>query len=380
MTAHWHIVTPELPPTCGGVGDYVAQLAPALAAATRERVTVWAPAVGTDVPPLQGVEIVQLPDRFGARSRALLQQRLASEPAGSRLLVQYVGNVFGMRGANVPFCRWLAERARAGQDVRVMVHEPYLYLTWRPDHLVVALAQRLMARELIRAASRVYLSTATWKRYLSRFSDTGLQSAIVLPIPSGIPCVSEPARVKAARQAALKGSSFLVGHFGTYGTHIAPVLERTLVTLLRQAPGATALCLGARSDAFVAAVRGREPWLSDRLTARGWQSADDVSVGLQACDVLVQPYPDGVTTRRTTTLAGLANGVAVVTTRGALTEDVWIESGAVAFARAGDAGGLAATTRDLLGARRRRQDLATRGRALYDERFDLRHTVAALTT
>ena len=44
---------------------------------------------------------------------------------------------------------------------------------------------------------------------------------------------------------------------------------------------------------------------------------------------MLQPYPDGVSSRRTTVTSLLAHGCAVVTTRGPLTEGLWQESGAV---------------------------------------------------
>ena len=49
----------------------------------------------------------------------------------STILVQYVPTGFGLRGANIPWCRWLLERSRRpGSDVRVMFHEPYFEFTW----------------------------------------------------------------------------------------------------------------------------------------------------------------------------------------------------------------------------------------------------------
>ena len=103
-----------------------------------------------------------------------------------------------------------------------------------------------------------------------------------------------------------------------------------------------------------------------------------VSIDLQACDLVLQPFPDGATTRRTSLMAALANGRAVLTTDGALTEPVWRSSRAVALAPAGDADAFSDRALRLLDDHRERAALAERGRELYAGRFDLAHTISAL--
>ena len=375
MTA-WHMLSPELPPDCGGVGDYAAQVALGLARAGQGPITVWAPASARQWEGAPGVEVQSLPDRFGPLTTRTLATRLDAGAADARLLVQYVPNVFGRRGANLSFCRWLRDRRGAGQDVRVMFHEPYLYFRWRPDHLAVAIAQRAMAVVMLRAAAQVYVSTSTWRRYLAPYGKAA-RGAIELPIPSAIPCVEDAGAV-AARRAEIGTRGPIVGHFGSYGAHVAPLLARALTTILAHAPTATALCAGDRGDRFVADLIRRERSLAGRLHGRGRAAGRDVSIDLQACDLLLQPYPDGVTTRRTSVMAGLAHGRPVLTTDGPLTEAVWRSTGAVACVPAGDGQAFAAAALRLLDDTAERAALAARGRATYLERFDLAHTIAAL--
>jgi hypothetical protein len=130
----WTILTCEYPPDCGGVGDYTAQVAAALAAAG-DSVTVFCPprprASGRTFQPgadSAGVELVGLDDVYGRASRRTLDERLTR--GRSTILVQYVPTGFGLRGANIPWCRWLLDRAkRHGDDVHVMFHEPYFEFT-----------------------------------------------------------------------------------------------------------------------------------------------------------------------------------------------------------------------------------------------------------
>lgn len=77
-------------------------------------------------------------------------------------------------------------------------------------------------------------------------------------------------------------------------------------------------------------------------------------------------------------MAALTSGCPVVTTDGPLTEPVWRETGAVALAPAGDAASFAREVKRLADAAALGAALGARGRRVYDERFDLSHTVSAL--
>jgi glycosyltransferase involved in cell wall biosynthesis len=376
MITHWHVVTPELPPACGGVGDYVAQLTEALAA-NGDDVTVYAPPAAFCWNPPKGVEVMHLDDRFGPRAIRTITRRLSRQP-GARLLVQYVPAVFGRRGTNVGFCRWLLSRRHAGVDVRVMFHEPYLHLRWRPDQIVTAFTQRAMAAILLDAARYVYLSTDTWRRYLGRLRPGAIHSAVTLPIPSAIPCVDASHVVRATRSSLIGQSAYLVGHFGSYGDHIAPMLRTTFKDLLTSDPRIAILCTGNGSDRFVKRFIASNPAIQTRIVACGRGAAEEISLQLQACDVLLQPYPDGVTTRRTSVMAGLANRCAIVTTDGRLTEGVWRASDCVALTPAGDAGGLADRIRELLSDRSACEAFQSRALATYESCFALRHTIDVL--
>jgi glycosyltransferase involved in cell wall biosynthesis len=373
---NWFILTGEYPPACGGVGDYTAQIARALAAAG-DHVAVFHPPMATSAPVLPGVSTIALPDRFGSASRRHLERALSSAPAPPAILVQYVPQAFGLRGANLPFCRWLAAPGRAGHDLRVMFHEPYGYFSWRPDHDAIALVQRIMAATLVRGSNRVYFSTETWHRYLSRYAADERQPE-TLPIPSGIPRINDPAAVEALRRRFAPGGEPIVGHFGTYGDHVTSQLRPALLSLLHGDNRAIVLCIGANSEAFVNELAAATPSAPGRLYATGRLTPEIASVHLQACDVVVQPYPDGVTTRRTSLMAGLANGCAVVTTSGPLTERVWQQRAAVLLTPSGDPRALAAAVRSLLEDSRERAGLAARASSTYESSFSLDRTIAVL--
>jgi len=89
------------------------------------------------------------------------------------------------------------------------------------------------------------------------------------------------------------------------------------------------LLLGAGSERFREALVERHPSWSARVHAAGYLSASDLGAHIAACDLFVQPYPDGITSRRTSAMACLSRGRPVVTTSGRLTEPLWAETRAV---------------------------------------------------
>jgi glycosyltransferase involved in cell wall biosynthesis len=365
---HWHLLTGEYPPACGGVGDYTAHLARALAEAG-DSVDVW---VGGPVQASNGVHA--LPDTFGPLSRGALET--AWQAAPGVILLQYVPNALGAHGMNISFCRWLVTQRYVGRDIRVMFHEPYFYFTTkRPWRNVAALAQRVMASLLVKAAGQLYYSTANWHAYLAAYGAD--ESAIVLPIPSTIPTGAKASDVHEFRRRFAPGAR-VVGHFGTFGEHVGDELFATLPALFGRDGNVRAMLIGRGSDRFAEELTRRVPSSAERIHATGALDPEDVAVALSACDVLFQPYPDGVTTRRTSVMAGLANGIATISIAGPLTEPIWRETGAAVLVQHGDVNAAVAQIRRLLDDRAARTVQATRGHDVYQSHFALNLTVARL--
>jgi glycosyltransferase involved in cell wall biosynthesis len=172
----------------------------------------------------------------------------------------------------------------------------------------------------------------------------------------------------------------LVGHFGTYGAAVAVLLEERLAGVMEGASRPALLLLGRGGEAFATRLLARYPQWRGRVHAPGYLPADRLDAHLTACDVLVQPYPDGITVRRTSAMAALARGRAVVTTTGHLTEPLWADHAAVALVDVGDAGRFTGEVERLLGDASARQGLEARARAAYDAHFSvdrLIHTLRA---
>jgi glycosyltransferase involved in cell wall biosynthesis len=380
MTAPLHLVTGEYPPQRGGVADYTAAVASALHAQGRE-VHVWAPETSAGEGAPRGVTVHRLPGVFDRGALQALDDALGTMPSPRHLIVQYVPQSFGRRGMNVGFCRWVRRRAEAHHDdVRVMFHEAfYPFEAWPPHRNLLALVNRWMAHELMAGARVAYVSAESWARRLRPYAPRGL-AFTWLPIPSTIPRVDDAAAVDAARRAAIGDArdAVLIGHFGTYGALVAPLVAEAARRLLDAHATVHFLFMGDGSDRLAAALRAQLPAHAQRISATGRQAPERVSVSLQACDLVVQPYKDGASGRRTTLMAALANGVAVVSNRGAATERVWGEQRALALADSAAASALAATAESLLTSEAARRALGAAGRTLYDACFSMSRTVQAL--
>jgi glycosyltransferase involved in cell wall biosynthesis len=369
MHRSWHIVTGEYPPQPGGIADYAGGLVDALRA-RGEQVEVWAPP--------------EKPARFGFSGlRAIGRGIDASRAAGANpiLLVQYAPNAFGMRGANLLLCAWLLLRAwRRDDDIRVMFHEPFFYFGWQsPRRNLLALVHRFMAALLLASSRIAYVSTGSWEKLLRRYAPAR-HPFVALPIPAGVLPPTDPNGVAALRARLVRDEQTLViGHFGSCPDDVAGELERVLGAMLPAIPDATVLLIGRNSERFVRRYCDARPDHVGRLKATGEVSAIELGNHLRACDLLVQPYPDGATTRRTSLMAALACGVPTVTTLGIWSEPVWGEAGeAIAFAPAGDVAAIADTCRTLADDRSRRIALGAAGRAFYERHFAMGRTINAL--
>ncbi|WP_394838049.1 glycosyltransferase family 4 protein [Pendulispora rubella] len=381
----WHIVTGEYPPAPGGVADYTQSVARALAEAGDD-VHVWAPPARAPLARVPGITLHPLPDHFGPRSLVALSKGLsearrhAAPSQRTRVLLQYVPQAFGFRGMNVPFCAVLASQR---QDLWVMFHE-VLFRRQRGENLrlgVLAAATRLMAAALVYRADRMFVSIPAWNDVLKAHVP-GTKPATWLPVPSNISCMPAPERV-AARRASMSqdGQWELVGHFGTYGEPIASLVERVFTELFARHATCKVVLMGRNGPSFAAAWSAKRPEVKDRLIATGELSGEDMATHLAACDLAVQPYPDGISSRRGSVMASLALGIPVVSNEGMLSESIWRTEQSVGLG-ALDGDGPFPPMVDLvctlLNDRARASALGERGRGLYDRLFSLESTVRTL--
>jgi glycosyltransferase involved in cell wall biosynthesis len=367
----WHIITGEYP--SGGVGEHTRRVAAALARAGDE-VHVWAPRPVAGFPKDSGVLVHGLPGRFGPRALLVLDRAIAAA-SKSQILVQYVPHAFGFKAMNLPFCCWLFARRR--HKIFVMFHEVACG-TASPAfrHNVLEAVTKLMAAIASRAASRIFVSTTSWERMFAPAENRRLPIE-ALPVPSTVEVVNDREGIRKIRARYGPAECFLVGHFSAYPQNVQPYLMATIPALLADKRIGVML-IGRGSSEFQQRLASQCDGMMSRLHATGEIESYDVSLHLSACDLMIQPYPDGITTRRSSAMAAIAHRLPVVTTNGELTEPVWAENVAVSLVSANDTESFVSTASRLLDDVDERKRLSAAAAKLYYDRFDVPHTVNTL--
>jgi len=258
-----------------------------------------------------------------------------------------------------------------------MVHEAFLPFGGSSRQSAAALVHRVMTSLLLRSAERVWVSVPECERRWKPYALGRRVPFQWLPVPSNIEVVPDAQGIQAVRDRYFRGG-LLLGHFGTYGAPVASVLEPVLLDLARDPSKPIILLMGMSSQEFRARMIEKSPTLADQLHATGPLSAVDLSRHLSGCDLLIQPYPDGASTRRGSLMACLAHGKPIVTTFGHVSERLWTDAGAVAIAPAGNTDEFVKLINRLSVNGEERIRLGREARQLYLRRFDVSHTVAVL--
>jgi glycosyltransferase involved in cell wall biosynthesis len=369
----WHIVTGEYPPQAGGVSDYTRLVGNGLAAAGNT-VHVWAPECGSSGNDLPGVEVHRLRGRFGPYAIGAVARAIRANPAP--MLVQYVPHAYGFKAMNVPFCLWLNTIRRV--DITVMFHEVAFPVSAAQPlrHNLLGAVTRLMARLVCRSATRIMVAAARWQVMLSGLGVTAPISWV--PVPSNIAVLEDNAATARWREQCANASGLLLGHFSNFSHYSVERLSQIMPALLEQQSHLSLLLLGDNSNELRRRLLVADRQLASRVHASGSIPPQELSSALAACDIMVQPYPDGVSTRRGSMTALLAHRRAIVTTDGIATESLWSDSGAVAAAPADNPGRLREVICQMMSSEEMRRRHACAAQILYQDRFALRHTIAAL--
>ena len=325
-----HIIVGDSSPQTGGMCAHMTLLADGLANAAQD-VHVWAP----DATELACQSVVKIHKTLGKLSLRDLRRTgglLNGFRKPRRLLVYWVPHAYGYKSMNVLFCLWLWLRSAFRKDrVELMVQECFLSFSrrnWKQS--VMAMVHRMMIALALNAADHVWIALSGYEQTLRPWTFGKRVAFTWLPVPSNVEVHNDPAKVADLR-ARLAATGYLIGHFGTYGDSITRLLDDIVPALLKDGD-ASLLLLGSRGLQFRKQLLERFPDFEGRLHATGYLSDAELSIYLSACDVMIQPYPDGLTGRRGSSLAPLAHGCAIVTNATEVTESLWSARGAVIFA------------------------------------------------
>ena len=333
VTEALDMITCEYPPQTGGIADYSREIAAGLSRAGIP-VRIWAPGNEDRTARFSSrVTVVRSLGRFGLPSLVRTARKMRRAGAGRRLLLQWEPVGYGFLSVNVLFCLWIAWQALWGAQLIVMFHETFLsYSKKTPRRFVAATLQRLMAFLLVQSARKVFVSTESGAAALGRLSLTRTEVQH-LPVFSNIDSADDIRSARIHRSDFVSEGETLVGHFGRYNTQTEALVIPTITALLRRSKSIHVLFAGECSEIYRGVLIEAHPEFRHRVHSAGLCTPAEVSSVFAACDFMFQPYPDGITTRRSTAMAALANGCFFVSNKGTASEDLWHRTAAVHLLR-----------------------------------------------
>jgi glycosyltransferase involved in cell wall biosynthesis len=248
-------------------------------------------------------------------------------------------------------------RGRSRAMLAIMIHEAWIDMAGAKSTLV-GLWQRTQLRTLLRLADRIMTSTEALAEEIGG-------DAVPLPVASNItPVEVAPA---AARNLLGIDDRLVVTLFGRAHPSRALDHAQTAIAALARVHGpARLIVLNLGADAppveVPAGVEVRNP---------GPRAQSEVSLHLSAADLVLLPFVDGVSTRRSTLMAALAHGRAVLGLQGRNTDAVLADAhDALVLTPAGDRAAFARRAVELAADPQRLQRIGAAGHRLYAERFD----------
>lgn len=289
--------------------------------------------------------------------------RTVSAAAGphSWILLQYVPHAFARRGVAPGLPWWLAALRRRRPDLRIatLVHEPYVRFE-RPQDLLLSPAMRLQLAAVCALSDTVLATTETWARMVRPLARAAVQT---LPVGSNLPD-RRAARASTRNELGADEDTLVLSAFATG----AATTDREAVRL------AAAAAAGRAGGALFLNLGAGAPEVGDlgadvRVVAPGMVDAGDLAGLLAASDVLLAPFVDGVSARRTTVVAALQHAVPTVTTVGWGTDGFLRDSRGLELVSVGDRRAFADATEGLARSAERRGRAARAARCLFDERF-----------
>ena len=352
------LITPLFPPAQGGLPDHTDHLAQALTAHFDVAVLT---SPGADT--ARAYRVHARVEHWGKASVVMDHvERVA--PAGP-LVWEYVPHMYGRGGVNLVVPRVLRELKRRGRRQLVLAHEIRAPFSWWPHRSWYALAHRLMWRGVLAAADSIGVSTGGWLEQLER-EGVAPGRMFLAPSPSNVPVLPVEAghAAKWRESVGLGGARGVVGFFGMLGSNKQFDWVLAAWRAVRRVEPATALVvIGGRPSVTLAP--GEEPW----FCPLGYLRATESSPILQAIDLLLLPFSDGVSERRSSFMTALAHGLPVLATIGPATGRELRASDCYEGVD-GPAEAFAAAAANLMAAPERRRELGARAvrhyRAVYD--------------
>lgn len=354
-------VYPTVPPAINGIGDYTIRMSVELIARGHEVIVLCARpgAESRQIAAEARIELADVwPDGDMSRLDGLLTAVTSYAP--DAVVVEFEQFSYGRRGFNPRFSSVLehiARRTPAATRV-LLLHEAQVGVE-NLKTLVMLSYQRPQLLRLARSAEHILMSTDAWAPLLPR---RARERAEVAPMPSNLPYTppcpapanSEPVRV---------------GVFGSLDDRRYPYLLAALRAL--ETANAEFSYVGphrARMESLLDAVPRLSVSVRDPLPSR------EASEFISTQDLMLAPFAEGITSRRTSVAAALLMGRTVLTTLGRATDTASshaIAQGAMVATPADDPAAFGSAVTPLLQDPERRARIGEAGARYYRQYLDI---------
>lgn len=317
-------LTGEYPPMQGGIADHTYHLAQRLVALGLDVSILTSHKAASNLrPPISNLSVSPVIPGWGMGCWRRISRWL-DQHRPQIFHIQYQAAAYDL-GGWVNWLPWWLRRRQICPKIVVTFHDlrvPYLFPKAGPFRWRSILA-------LARHADAVILTNLEDKQTLS--SDPLISDLLNL-IPLGSNVVPQPPlgynRAQWRAGMEVDDHVLLLAYFGFLneskgGEELVLVLDR----LVRQGRDVHLLMIGGQvgdvdptNRAYAKQVHSliQTRGLAERVHWTGYTSLEEVSANLLAADVVVMPYRDGVSFRRTTFIAALCHGRPVVTTHPAV--------------------------------------------------------------
>ena len=285
---------------------------------------------------------------------------------GSKLntiLLQYNPFNFGRWGFApwLPVKLWRLKRSKSRPKIALMVHEMYYPISdWKSA--LMGGWQRVQFFAVRVLSDVVFTSVSPWANALQ--SHRPRRPAHHLPVGSNLPDMRHARGAERARlgigEDAIVLAAFGTGHPSRMLDYVAEAAD----SVASQGHQTVLLNLGFNTP-DVSVDR------AVRVLAPGHLEDEAISRHLAAADVYLAPFTDGVSTRRTTLMAALQHGLAIVGTDGHNTDEMLRGSAsAMRLTPVADREAFWRSVCELASDPDARAELGERARVLYQEQFD----------
>jgi glycosyltransferase involved in cell wall biosynthesis len=335
-------ISPKIPPSRDGVGDYTYCLASEIAKTRPVAIITSQSDLPAPDPRLPALQIHHWDGR-GLRTLRPILDRL--QPAF--INVQWVPFLWGKWGINFAL-PWMVVRLRlAGYRVVTTVHEPYVgFERWKT--LPMAILQRLELWLLILGSVKVAVSISAWTRMLQARFFWRKRDIFWLPVGSNIAriCLGGDERAEIRRGLGVGADDLLVVMFNPGGAgKMVDLAAKAWRAIRLKHPTAILLLIGCQqtdplSERFEA---------SNRVLCTGYVEPAKVSRFLSCADICLAPYIDGISARRGSVIAAIEHGLPIVSTRGRLTDVTLFDDCPVLLVAVSDEGAFVSGAEQLAG-------------------------------